>query len=279
MKTILDQVFRGATLPFRLGRRGLPAEETGEARPRRGRRLMIATGSVALLAGLLLLAYGANQMLAQEPEPKPGAGVPVFSLADLDSAIYDRPVPATPTLSPAPAPPPPPAAPPQAPLRDSPYRIRMPKIGIDAQVVTYGLDANDVPEVPYNGWEVAWYNWSAKPGTGSNAVFAGHVTWNGHAVFWDLDKMAPGDDIYLEATDGTNVMYKVSEVFLVDANDANALRVMDPTPSDTMTVITCGGDYFYVGGVAQYDYTHRLIVRAALTGIEAAGAAAAPAGG
>lgn len=144
----------------------------------------------------------------------------------------------------------------------------MPKVGVDAQVVTYGLDAKSVPEVPTNGAEVAWYNFSARPGTGSNAVFAGHVTWNGHAVFWDLDRMAPGDDIILEGTDGTRVSYKVSEVFLVDASDPNALSVMGPTPSDTMTVITCGGDYFYVGGVAQYDYTHRLIVRAALTGIQ-----------
>ena len=150
----------------------------------------------------------------------------------------------------------------------------MPKVGVDAQVVTYGLDAKSVPEVPTNGAEVAWYDFSARPGTGSNAVFAGHVTWNGHAVFWDLDRMAPGDDIILEGTDGTRVSYKVSEVFLVDASDPNALSVMGPTPSDTMTVITCGGDFFYVGGVAQYDYTHRLIVRATLSGTQPGGPAA-----
>jgi LPXTG-site transpeptidase (sortase) family protein len=159
----------------------------------------------------------------------------------------------------------------------------MPKIGIDAAVVTYGLDGNNVPEVPYNGQEVAWYNFSAKPGTGSNAVFAGHVTWSGHAVFYDLDQMVAGDDIYLEGTDGTRVSYKVSEVFLVDATDPNALSVMAATGTDTMTVITCGGDPFYVGGIAQYDYTHRLVVRAALTGIEppaaAAGAQQTPAAG
>jgi LPXTG-site transpeptidase (sortase) family protein len=151
----------------------------------------------------------------------------------------------------------------------------MPKIGVDAPVVTYGLDANMVPEVPYNGSDVAWYNFSAKPGTGSNAVFAGHVTWSGRAVFYNLDQMAPGDDIYLEGTDGTKVFYKVSEVFLVDQNDANALSVMGPTETDMMTVITCGGAPYYVGGIAAYDYTHRLVVRAALTGIEGPGAAAA----
>lgn len=240
----------------------------GELRPRRVRRLMVITGAMGLLAGLFVLAYGAYDMMNGDSGHKPGSGITVLNFTDFTGTIYDRPVPVTPSPTASPAPALAAAPPPPAPLRDSPYRIRMPKVGVDAQVVTYGLDAKSVPEVPTNGAEVAWYNFSARPGTGSNAVFAGHVTWNGHAVFWDLDRMAPGDDIYLEGTDGTKVSYKVSEVFLVDANDPNSLSVMGPTPSDTMTVITCGGDYFYVGGVAQYDYTHRLIVRATLTGIQ-----------
>jgi LPXTG-site transpeptidase (sortase) family protein len=243
--------------------------------------MLTVTGSIVLVTGLSLLAFGVYQMLDEEPEKRPGSNVAVFSFTDTVGSIYDYPLLATPTPTPAPSPSPPPPPPPP-PLRDSPYRIYMPKIGIDAAVVTYGLDTNNVPEVPYNGSEVAWYNFSAKPGTGSNAVFAGHVTWSGHAVFYNLDQMVAGDDIYLEGTDGTKVYYKVSEVFLVDANDPNALSVMGPTEGDTMTVITCGGDYFYVGGIAGYDYTHRLVVRAALTGMEGPGAvaaAAAPAGG
>jgi LPXTG-site transpeptidase (sortase) family protein len=232
---------------------------------------MVILGSLTLVAGLSLLGFGAYQMTHEEPEKRPGANVAVLSFRDVSGTIYDRPVPTTPTPAPSPTP----APPPPAPLRDSPYRIRMPKIGIDAAVVTYGLDANNVPEVPFNGQEVAWYNFSAKPGTGNNAVFAGHVTWSGHAVFYDLDQMVAGDDIYLEGTDGTKVYYKVSEVFLVDANDPNAISVMGPTGADTMTVITCGGDYFYVGGVAGYDYTHRLVVRATLSSIEPAAVAGA----
>lgn len=270
---ILDLLLRAATLPF--GGRRPDTHAPGRKTSLRPRAAIVAAGSVAVLVGLALVVYGANQMLASESESSPRINI-LFS-REVGTAIYDRPVRPTPPPTPAPSPVPtqaPPvvqAAPP--PLRDRPYRIKMPKIGIDAQVVTYGLDANEVPEVPYNGWEVAWYNFSATPGTGGNAVFAGHVTWNGQAVFYNLDAMAPGDEIYLEGTDGTRVSYKVSEVFLVDANDANALRVMDQTPTDTMTVITCGGDFFYVGGVAQYDYTHRLIVRAALTGVQGGPAA------
>lgn len=264
MKTILKLPLLIITLPFRAGRSSTPA---GERRPHRVRRLMVIAGAMGILAGLFVLAYGANDMMNGDSGHKP-AGITMLNFNDFTGTIYDRPVPVTPSPASSPVPVLAVAPPPPPPLRDSPYRIRMPKVGVDAQVVTYGLDAKSVPEVPTNGAEVAWYNFSARPGTGSNAVFAGHVTWNGHAVFWDLDRMAPGDDIILEGTDGTRVSYKVSEVFLVDASDPNALSVMGPTPSDTMTVITCGGDYFYVGGVAQYDYTHRLIVRAALTGIQ-----------
>jgi LPXTG-site transpeptidase (sortase) family protein len=280
MKTLLKLAFLVvAAVAFAAGRTPPRAKDPPAPRSSWTRRLMLGAGSLALVTGLSLLGYGTYQMTHEEPEHRPGANVAVLNFTDVGGTIYDRPVPATPTPSPSPTPPPP--AP--APLRDSPYRIRMPKIGIDAAVVTYGLDSDNVPEVPYNGQEVAWYDFSAKPGTGSNAVFAGHVTWSGHAVFYDLDQMIAGDDIILEGTDGTKVYYKVSEIFLVDANDPNALSVMGPTGSDTITVITCGGDYFYVGGIAAYDYTHRLVVRAALTGIEpppaAVGAEQAPAAG
>lgn len=272
MKTLLKLAFLVvAAVAFAAGRTPPRAKDPPAPGSSWARRLMLSAGSLALVTGLSLLGYGTYQMTHEEPEHKPGANVAVLSFTDVGGAIYDRPVPATPAPSPSPTP-----APAPPPLRDSPYRIRMPKIGIDAAVVTYGLDADNVPEVPYNGQEVAWYNFSAKPGTGSNAVFAGHVTWSGHAVFYDLDQMVAGDDVFLEGTDGTKVYYKVSEVFLVDANDSNALSVMGPTQSDTMTVITCGGDYFYVGGISGYDYTHRLVVRAALTGIEPAAAAGAP---
>ncbi|HSP56378.1 MAG TPA: class F sortase [Dehalococcoidia bacterium] len=267
-----------AALTLHVGRRPARAVSHGRTPSRWPRRGLFAGGSVALLAGLLLLAYGTYQMTHEEPERKPASNVAVLSFKDVGGGIYDRPLRVTPSPTPAPTPPPPPPPP----LRDSPYRIHMPRIGVDSPVVTYGLDANNVPEVPYDSWDVAWYNFSAKPGTGGNAVFAGHVTWNGHAVFYNLDQMAAGDDIYLEATDGTKVLYKVSEVFLVDENDPNALSVMASNGSDVITVITCGGSPYYVGGIAGYDYTHRLVVRGSLAGVEpasAAGADHAPASG
>jgi LPXTG-site transpeptidase (sortase) family protein len=156
----------------------------------------------------------------------------------------------------------------EPPLRDAAYRIVIDRIGVNASVFTYGLDANRVPEVPLNGSDVAWYNFSDRPGTGSNAVFAGHVTWGGSAVFYKLDEVQVGDQIALRGDNGVELTYTVSESFLVDPEDPNALSVMSPTDKDVITLITCGGSFYYTGDpVFNGDYTHRRIVRATFAGI------------
>ena len=151
------------------------------------------------------------------------------------------------------------------PLGNAPFQLVIPEIGVDAPVNTFGLDANFVPQVPLNGREVAWYNWSAEPGTGSNAVLAGHVTWSGQAVFYHLDQLGAGDEILLRSPDGAELLYTVQDNFLVDPNDPDALSVMSPTEDDVITVITCGGEYFYTGGRFGGDYTNRRVVRASLS--------------
>ena len=71
------------------------------------------------------------------------------------------------------------------------------RIGVDAPVVPEGMDEQNVPLVPLNAYEVAWYDFTAQPGTTGNAVFAGHKTWGGEAVFYDLDQLQRGDTIRL----------------------------------------------------------------------------------
>jgi len=176
--------------------------------------------------------------------------------------VYDH-VAVTPSPAPSPSPTPPPVEPP---LGEGQFQIVIPEIGVDAPVNAYGLDFQQVPEVPLNGQEVAWYNWSSAPGTGSNAVFAGHVTWSGAAVFYDLERLQRGEEIVLRGADGTQLRYTVEENFLVDPHDPSALSVMGPTEDDVITVITCGGTFFYTGDATfGGDYTNRRVVRARFT--------------
>jgi LPXTG-site transpeptidase (sortase) family protein len=240
-------------------------------RLRPGKVSLVALAAFAVLAGIAVSSVTLYRYLDSAGE------APVPSLSSRHrtdpGGIYDR------TLGPSRMPPTLriPGSSAQAvepPLREDAYRITIDSIGVDASVFTFGLDANRVPEVPANGSDVAWYTFSASPGTGSNAVFGGHVTWGGSAVFYDLDQVQIGDRISLLGDNGVELAYTVSETFLVDAEDPNSLSVMSPTQKDVITLITCGGEFYYTGdAVANGDYTHRLIVRAEFAGMSPSPAA------
>jgi len=148
------------------------------------------------------------------------------------------------------------------------------EVGVYAPVSDYGMTEDLVPLVPNTGNEVAWYNFSARPGTGSNAIFAGHVVWSGGGVFYNLDQVAAGDQVRLEGKDGTTLVYKISSVFQVNPKDPDSSKVLLPTDKDVITLITCSGKFKQtddpiLGGV----YSHRLIVRGDLVSIDKPAAA------
>ena len=132
---------------------------------------------------------------------------------------------------------------------------------MDAPVERFGLDENAIPIVPTGedaAHIIAWYDFSAQPGTGSHAVFAGHVTWNGAAVFKKLGTVAVGDTVQLRGTNGAEATYRVTSTLTFEANDPNALDVMKPTPNDSITLITCVG---VLGNKKPTGTPHRLSLR------------------
>ncbi|MCI0817898.1 MAG: class F sortase [Chloroflexi bacterium] len=229
-------------------------------RPRRrwlGRLPLLASGLVltaavlALVAGLLVGSLSGPATLKVD-EPRSAA-----RLVAEPAHIFDRysaPTP-SPTAAPVVAPP----------LGSTPFQLLIPRIGVEATVNAFGLNAEAIPEVPRNGQEVAWYNWSSEPGMGSNAVFAGHVTWGGAGVFYNLEQLSGGDQILLRSADGVELSYTVEENFLIDPNDPSSLELMAPTNDDTITVITCGGAYSPTGGQFGGWYSERRVVRATLS--------------
>ena len=230
------------------------------------RRLLLASGLLTFVAGLVLLGIGIASLGESSAAPPPGPAVIDITPSPTPKPRTPTPVP---TATPVPAPP----------LGDQPYRMIISKLGVDAPVSTFGLDADAVPEVP-TGPEapsvVAWYNFSAQPGVGSNAVFAGHVTWNGPAVFYNLTSMAPGDEVKLIGQDGVELLYTVTQVYSVDPSDPDSLSVMHATPEDVITIITCDGAYVDTDDpVFGGEYSNRLIVRAARAAPGDPGAAAA----
>ena len=177
-----------------------------------------------------------------------GHSVPetVTGFGYLDASVY-TPKP-TPTLAPE-------ATPPSGAPID---RLLIPKYDVDAPIVTRGI-VDGVMEAPDGPAEVAWYDFSAHPGFGSNAVFSGHVDWHTGelGVFWHLSDLEEGDRVLVRLTDGTEYEYSVSAKQQVPA-DENVSEIVGATDSEFVTLITCGGTFSSTTG--QYD--QRLIVRA-----------------
>ena len=153
-----------------------------------------------------------------------------------------------------------PAAPTPAPSKAPVVRIKAPSIGVDAPIITRGLDRAGIMEDPPDPVSVVWYDFSAQPGYPGNVVLAGHVDYNnyGPAVFWDLRKLTVGDRLQVALQDGSSYTYQVASLAYYDAATAPVGEIVGSTPTETLTLITCGGTFNRRTG----DYDKRLVVRA-----------------
>lgn len=209
------------------------------------RRLYVVLASIFLLIGFSMMGLAAYEFAYKGNDPS--------------QLIWVRPgQPAAPAAADS-------QQPPQAQtVGTEPFRLVIDKIAVDAPVSVFGLDENAAPRVPYEAELVAWYDFSSYPGNGENAVFAGHVTWNGDAVFKRLGELEAGDQVRIQREDGSRLIYEVSETVLVDSTDVNARDWMLPAGEDVVTLITCGGERYLTDDWIGAEYTHRLIVRGLL---------------
>ncbi len=136
-------------------------------------------------------------------------------------------------------------------------RVRIPALGVDAPILQMGVDAAGIMEIPQSPSTVAWYGFTAIPGTSGNAVMAGHVTWGGaRAVFYQLQNLRPGDSIEVQ-TGNEGLRYSVQRTYLVRPDEADIANIIGPRDGpQTLTLITCGGTF----DSSAREYDHRVIV-------------------
>jgi len=92
---------------------------------------------------------------------------------------------------------------------------------------------------------------TALPGAAGNCVIAGHRTTHSKP-FLHLDTLAAGDEVLLTDLGGIRHRYLVTGSEVVDPDD---VRVMDPTPQPSLTLIACH---------PPFSARYRLVVKAAL---------------
>ena len=145
-----------------------------------------------------------------------------------------------------------------------PTLLEMPTVGIAAPVESVGLTSDGAMDVPQDWMSVGWYAQGTRPGEVGNAVMAGHLdTSSGRpAVFWDLDKLAPGDEIAVTYANGDRYVFVVqrSQVFDHDAEGPVIQQIFAPDYTANLNLITCDGPWD--GGLATYP--KRLVVYTSL---------------
>ena len=213
---------------------------------------LIATGAglCALVGAVVLLVLSVTGIVGEEPYSGPPDAVPIPATP---RDLVRRHLP-TPTASP-----PPPSA---APIES----LAMPRFSVEGPIVVLGVGADGVMETPDGPTNVAWYDFSARPGfpvevDGGNAVFSGHVDYYnyGPAVFWHLKDLERDDVIEVRLTDGTVYRYGVVSREQVNATTARVQEIVGDAPEEMITLITCGGTFDSSAG----EYDQRVIVRAA----------------
>lgn len=201
------------------------------------------------------------------PENLPAQSpTPVTGLASIPTAIPSLPAPDLPSPSPYPAAVPEAQAPvlPTPPMVNSTGRIVrlvIPRLGVDRAVVPLGFTKNSQSGVDWNTDKLfATANrkdligqtiTSVNPGEGGNMVLMGHNYDNGYYAWEDafvnIKSLTPGDRIIVYTEGGGEYHYSVQLVKKVPWREENAAeaakhyKYLGPTPSEQLTLVTCGG--------------------------------------
>ena len=211
----------------------------------------------AALAGAALLRLPAARALAQDTGD---GGTPTPTLSEVPSTGAARPGPVL-VRSTAPKPKPPVAK------GVSPVQLQIASAGVDAPVEVGTISADGVMLDPSGPWVVTWYKALSMLGTNANVVMAGHVDyWDvGPAVFQGLPAMVQGNPLRVVADDGSTFDYVTewSQLFTVAdlTPEVIASQITGPTGAESLTLITCGGQFDYQAG----EYVSRQVLRASLT--------------
>jgi LPXTG-site transpeptidase (sortase) family protein len=126
----------------------------------------------------------------------------------------------------------------------APVSLTIPLIGVSTKLITLGLQSDGSLQVPPTTSVAGWYTGSPRPGAIGSAIIIGHIdSVKGPGVFFRLDELRRGDQVYVRRADGTMVEFRVTSVeeYLKDRFPTQA--VYGPTPDAELRLITCGGAF------------------------------------
>ncbi|MFJ3978843.1 class F sortase [Streptomyces sp. NPDC090021] len=149
-----------------------------------------------------------------------------------------------------------------------PQRVDVPSMGIQAPVVSRGLDKDGaIDPPPYDSpGTVGWWGQGVQPGAVGTALMVGHVdTRSKPAVFYGLSSVQPGDKVRVVRADGSVAEFTIEDVRVYERAAFDAHRAYGPRVRGRaeLRLVTCGGTY----DKAAKEYTANVVVSAYLTGV------------
>ncbi|MGK5742452.1 class F sortase [Micromonospora sp. URMC 103] len=150
--------------------------------------------------------------------------------------------------------------------RSTPTTIAIPRIGVDAQIMSLGTNPDGTVQVPPldQAQLAGWYEPGPSPGEVGNAVIVGHVDSAklGPAVFFDLGALQPGDTVTVNRQDGRTATFRVDSVKSYPKTSFPTELVYGPSDRPGLRVVTCGGQF----DENARSYLNNIIVFASLVG-------------
>jgi hypothetical protein len=194
------------------------------------------------------------QGISHSPPPSVAKAPPSAVTAPPSAVTPPAPVVTAPSASHAQRPVKPPVG------RSLPTRIAIPAIGVDAPVVTVGVQAGTVGAPPLANRNLAgWFTGTVTPGQDGPALLDGHVnTTAGPSVFANLKDVKPGDKIFVYRHDGSKIPFRATWIQVSSKTAFPWDAVLRTTPGPTLRLVTCGGPFDYSSG----HYTDNIIVYA-----------------
>jgi hypothetical protein len=112
-----------------------------------------------------------------------------------------------------------------------PVRLQIAAIGVDSTLMDLGLRADGTMEVPPGGFPAGWFTGAPTPGE------------LGPGVFYNLQKLKPGDKITVTRKDGSRPVFQVTRVAQFPKEKFPTALVYGNLDHAGLRLITCGGSF------------------------------------
>jgi sortase (surface protein transpeptidase) len=149
--------------------------------------------------------------------------------------------------------PPPPSGP-------RPIRVDIPNIQVTADLEELRRNFNGELSTPAKWADAGWYAEGVLPGQRGPAVIVGHrdSAAEGPAVFYRLDSLSAGNEVFVDNSDGTRQRFVVDDTQRFAKTQFPTALVYGPTALAELRLITCAGSF----DSAERSYTDNLVVTA-----------------